>query len=275
MNSLSKKMHDYEVTPNPSIWNRVAGALDESNLQDEFPKKLYNSATPPPPSTWVAIENQLNKDEAAADTIVVARYRHFYWLRYAAAIVILGGIAFGILKFINPGNKDFGIVALREGVDTGIDQSIAAENQNKAERVLTTDETATLPTASTATGNIKTRSYPTSYTKSTEVSPIAYASFASNETQEIRNNPLYAYEDHVPDVSQRYILLMTPDGNFIRVSKKLSSLVCCVTGEEQDTACKDKIKAWQQKIADMNMAPSPGNFMDILSLVSSIGENEL
>ena len=42
---------------------------------------------------------------------------------------------------------------------------------------------------------------------------------------------------------------MTPDGNIIRMSKKWSGLVCCVSGEEQDEDCKNQIKKWQKKIA--------------------------
>ena len=84
---------------------------------------------------------------------------------------------------------------------------------------------------------------------------------------------IYAYEEHVPNLAESYIMLMTPDGNIIRMSKKWSDLVCCVSGEEQDDDCKDQLKKWQQKIATSSLAPSPGNFMDIFSLVSSLNED--
>ena len=74
-------------------------------------------------------------------------------------------------------------------------------------------------------------------------------------------------------LTDRYIMLMTPDGNIIRMSKKWSDLVCCVSGEEQDADCKDQLKKWQEKMAASSLAPSPGNFMDILSLVNSLDEN--
>lgn len=68
-------------------------------------------------------------------------------------------------------------------------------------------------------------------------------------------------------------MLMTPDGQFIRMSKKLGDLLCCVSGEEQDPDCIDQMKRWRQKIAISNLTPSPGNFMDILNLVKSLQEN--
>jgi hypothetical protein len=67
-------------------------------------------------------------------------------------------------------------------------------------------------------------------------------------------------------------MLMTPNGQIIRISKKLGDLVCCVSGEDQDQECQDQLKKWRQKIANAPVAPSPGNFMDILSLLQSIKE---
>ena len=68
-------------------------------------------------------------------------------------------------------------------------------------------------------------------------------------------------------------MLMTPDGNIIRMSKKLCDLVCCVSGQEQDEGCKSQLKIWQEKMASSSVAPSPGNFMDILNLVSTLQDN--
>ncbi len=96
--------------------------------------------------------------------------------------------------------------------------------------------------------------------------------YPDNQDTELAQS-IYAYEDHVPDLADRYVMLMTPDGNIIRVAKKWSDLLCCVSGEEQDADCKDQLKKWQQKMAASSLAPSPGNFMDILGLVNSLNEN--
>ena len=80
--------------------------------------------------------------------------------------------------------------------------------------------------------------------------------------------PVFINESNTDDVSDRYIMLMTPDGNFIRMSKKWADLACCVSGEDQDSGCKDQLQRWREKIACAPVAPSPGNFMDILNLIS-------
>ncbi len=92
---------------------------------------------------------------------------------------------------------------------------------------------------------------------------------------EFDTDPVYAYNELSPtNIADRYVMLMTPNG-IVRMSKKLGNLVCCVSGQEQDEDCKDQLKKWQEKIACSPVAPSPGNFMDILSLVSSLNNNEL
>ena len=87
-----------------------------------------------------------------------------------------------------------------------------------------------------------------------------------------RDNDIYSDEDSVSAIAGRYIMLMTPEGNIIRMSKKWSDLVCCVSGEEQDEDCKLQIKKWQKKLATSPINPTPGNFMDILELVNSLDE---
>ena len=75
------------------------------------------------------------------------------------------------------------------------------------------------------------------------------------------------------DITNRYILLMTPDGNIIRMSKKLRELVCCVSGEDQDKDCTDQMKKWRENIGNPSSTHSSSNFIDVLDLVKSMQEN--
>ena len=89
------------------------------------------------------------------------------------------------------------------------------------------------------------------------------------------NTPVFASGSSSIDMAARYAMLMTPDGNFIRISKKLGDLVCCVSGEEQDDECTDQLKKWRKKIANAPVAPSPGNFMDILDMLHTLKDGSL
>ena len=80
--------------------------------------------------------------------------------------------------------------------------------------------------------------------------------------------PVYAFNEHTPNLADRYIMYMTPEGGIVRMSKKWGDLVCCVSGQDQDENCKDQIKKWQEKLACAPVAN--GNFMDIFSLVNTL-----
>ena len=56
-----------------------------------------------------------------------------------------------------------------------------------------------------------------------------------------------SHSDSRIDNKNRYVMLMTPDGNIIRMSKKLGGLVCCVSGQEQDEECKSQLKVWRKR----------------------------
>ena len=59
-----------------------------------------------------------------------------------------------------------------------------------------------------------------------------------------------------------------PEGHVIRVSKKLSNMVCCVSVKEADQQCK-KPDGKMEKAACLFWRFTSNNFMDILSLVGS------
>ncbi|MES1214210.1 MAG: hypothetical protein ABUT20_01735, partial [Bacteroidota bacterium] len=71
-------------------------------------------------------------------------------------------------------------------------------------------------------------------------------------------------------INNRYITLLTTEGNLIRMSTKLMDLACCVSGEEQDNMCKDQLQKWREKIACSPVNASSGNVLDLLGLLTSI-----
>lgn len=248
--SLQDKMYNYEVTPPDGVWDKVAAALDEASSEDKFPATLYNIETKPPASAWEAIRSSLYEED---EKVVPLRKRTATFFRYAAAAIIIGVIAFGISIWNNSNQQsvDTAQATLNDtnSIKSGT-PSIATEKQEPDTEI--------------------------AYQDNAEKNPVKTAATKTNRNKTAGKeiiNPLYTYEDHgTTDISNRYIMLMTPDGNIIRMSKKWGDMVCCVSGEEQDEDCKQQIKNWQKKLATSPAATSPGNFMDILELVSSLEE---
>ncbi|WP_276504264.1 hypothetical protein [Terrimonas pollutisoli] len=273
MSSLKNKMISYEVTPPVGSWKKIAAALDEAHTQDQFPSRVYNMEITPPPNAWEKIEDSLNSN---TDTPVIAPVRRLSpLLRYAAAILI-GVVAFGIIRLTMTSNHTIDSTAR---VNVSKDSSAPLINLNAAGATADKGLESGQPPKQEVVVIEKDKSTISKSSSIAKRTPRPLHTLAArrnnvmNDVSEDLSQTLYAYADHIPTLADRYVMLMTPDGNIIRMSKKWSELLCCVSGEDQDADCKDQLKKWQQKIASSELAPSPGNFMDILGLVNSLNES--
>ena len=267
MSSLQNKLINYEVTPPPSAWDNIAAALDETTDNTEYPSRLFNMEVAPPAAAWDIISADL-----PVSNVVPLRKRSNSFYRYAAAALLIGILAFGAVKLMTGKTHSetdtlAGLISSKD--TTAIVKTIIASPAETN----TNQETSSSP-ASTVQNDtdLTTQPVKTRQQKNNISSGISTALY-TDESVDVDNNPLYAYED-ASNLADRYIMLMTPDGKFIRMSKKWGNLVCSVSGDEQDADCKDQLKKWQEKIACSPLAGSSGNFLDVLSLVNSLDDSQ-
>ena len=267
--SLKDKLYNQEVTPPPGTWDKIIINIDEAEMAANFPARLYNMEVTPPASSWDKVNASLNP---GTEPSVSPLRRIPAFLRYAAAAIFIGAIAFGIIK-LTAGSNNNENNATRASVSKDSSESVknkpTLSEETQIAKSDTDEDDVTLEQSKNLVAKLDhsvktiTRKFNTNRTQ------IPYT---DNSDAELSQS-IYAYEDHVPNLADRYVMLMTPDGNIIRMSKKWSDLLCCVSGEEQDPDCKDQLKKWQQKMATSSLAPSPGNFLDILGMVNSLNEN--
>ncbi|MEJ0105461.1 MAG: hypothetical protein WDO19_24155 [Bacteroidota bacterium] len=278
--SWNDRIKNTEETPPGNGWDKIAASLDESFNGYQFPVTLYNLEANPPADTWHKINSALDEDQTPAiplKKIISSRL----FIRYAAAACLVGLLSFAAIKF-------FGINKIKVG--TAIENSAAASKnilpqsaapeskaveqplQSQEER----DENALEQSKRTyakldlhghnITGKIK-RSL---YSSPAQLSAASSDAFLQ-KMPELQYSHRAAVNDSRNDQNaDRYLMFKDSEGRFIRISKKLTSLFCCVSGEEQDDNCTDQLKKWREKIASSSFIPSPDNFMDILDLVSSL-----
>ncbi|MBL7742390.1 MAG: hypothetical protein JNN00_02845 [Chitinophagaceae bacterium] len=291
MSNLSDRLYNYEQNPPGKAWGKIVAALDESHISDKFSSKLYNAEVTPPAMAWDKINAALDEKIAAGklynaevsppatawdkiagsldaghSPVVQLPRKSFPLLRYAAAAAVIGAIAFGVVKFSGRNSKPVseGMATSEEHNSPGNQESILTEDNsltiNNERQENTTGDASNRHSA--IDGNIKSspgKKAKIRYAINDDITPA---------------EAIYAYNEHTPGLADRYVMLMTPNG-IIRMSKKLGDIVCCVAGEEQTDNCKDQIKKLQEKLATTPVAVAPGNFMDILSLVSSLNETKL
>ena len=270
MSSLKDKIYNYEVTPPTGSWDKIVIDLDEAELVNKFPDRLYTMETPPPAGSWEKINDALNP---ANESAIPLLKRITPFLRYAAAAIFIGALAFGIIKLTVGGdNKLNNTAQTRVNKDSSESGKTAIKNvtaETQTVKSNTDDDDEALEQSKKLVAKLDHPLKNMARKLSADRNQVSYANNLDSELSQ----SIYAYEDHVPNLADRYVMLMTPDGNIIRMSKKWSELLCCVSGEEQDPDCKDQLKKWQQKMATSSLAPSPGNFLDILGLVNSLNEN--
>lgn len=263
MSSLKNKLYNYEQVPPAKVWEQIAAALDESHIADEFPSRLYNTEIAPPVSAWDKIAGALDNEDTKVIPLPAKRFPLF---RYAAAAVVIGLVTVGILKWTGSNNnQDAESLATSPKTVSPVNDTagLPAENASGKDSDVpgyVVPEEAVVPNPTIAR------------VKTSPAKKIKPGFALANDIQPAE--AIYAFNEESPKLADRYVMLMTPNG-IIRMSKKLGNIVCCVTGEEQDEDCKDQIRKWQEKLAASPVAPAPGNFMDILSLLSSLDENDL
>jgi hypothetical protein len=268
MSSLKHKMTNYEVVPPAQAWDNIAASLDESESGQSFPSRLHDMQVNPPAAAWINIENELTGAEAP---VIPLKKRSNPFVRYAAAAIVIGILAVAVFRYsgrtngtsdVNP-TKD---IATTQPEKSGVIPAPPTEKNNLP--AINPDEVIIDNRAVIA--QVEQPSHTAEHRSIHRASAVS--NYPSGDASDYAGNPLYAYADYtLPDVADRYIMLMTPQGTIIRMSKKLGNLVCCVSGEEQDADCKSQLKKWQEKLASSPAAP--GNFLDIVNMVNSLDDN--
>lgn len=287
---------DHEVTPPPAAWSFILAELDEQDQLKQVGQQLMNAAVvppaahwnkllssledisigrqlaetevPPPAGTWNKIAQELNTGDASSVKKITP------WWRYAAAAAILITAGLGIFRFTRP-SVTREEMAIHSDSSHTTDPLFKEQHKETLEEIVaivpeTNDEARNEAALEASKKTYARLEYP-SKKMAREVSAFYFHTFPTEATGRGLDEPGTA----VPESSkaERYITLMTPEGNIIRVSKKLGGMVCCISGEAEDPACTDQLKKWREKIVASPLGHSADSFLELLQLVNTAEEN--
>lgn len=225
---LAGKLYGTEVTPPPMAWDNITKELDDQKALEIIEKKLSNIQVTPPNAAWVNIIKELEGKKQEPALVVPMNHG---WLKYAAAACFIAIVSISAFFILTDNNSNTNYTA---------GNSVKSNGTPNVKNALQTG------TQQANAGNSQQQALKGIRTK------LGNAYSASNE----RNS----------DLQNRYIILMTQDGNIVRMSKKVSNMADCIAGE--DHSCDDQISKWQKEMASSNAASSPDNFLDILDMAS-------
>lgn len=300
------RLYNYEVSPPNGIWEKISAELDESELGARFPFKLRELAVIPPVQAWHKIvayldETSLVHDYAArlggismtapaatwdkiaskldaGEELIPSKKRTIPWFRYAAAAAILAMLIWAGTGLLNNKSKEAELAKsnfttpVQPTPDNQITVPVIDSTEIKKELAL--DEFRNDQALEASKKTFAKLDLPAKRSKIRNAADFFFASESSNNETTSRG---FSFGNDDPDcleLSCRYVMLMTPEGNIIRMSKKLIDLVCCVSGEDQDKDCVDQMKKWREKLAYTPAGHSPGNFIELLNLVNALQENQ-
>ncbi len=265
-------LREMTVPPPAHCWNNISTQLDMEMTADDMAARLYAAEAVPPAAAWDKIRASLD-----GETSIPERRRIAPLARFAAAAAIIGFLAFGAIRLFDTGTKDPENITVKTTdastkdlpatKDNDLPENVAAANTVDPDEEARNDAALEESKTTFAKLDIASRK------RTAAASQFSFSNYIP--TNVLSEHGSSGYEEALstePDQANRYIVLMTPEGHFIRMSKKLSDLVCCVSGEEEDENCLLQMKKWRKQLAGSG-ASHPGNFMDILNLVGSLRDN--
>jgi hypothetical protein len=273
-NRFPALLKNAEITAPSSAWQNIAAALDENILSSTTTASLYQMEVPPPAAAWDTIKKTLAIEQEAA----IPEHRRFApFIKYAAAAAITGLLFWGGLSLFSGDKKGNTVASISEPVE-----AVSTNNSLKIpDELITADVNAA---AEEARNDAALEASKTVFAKvdvpalqrkiKNNIAISSYNStdeYPSGSVRSIGIDDIDSNDEEL--IAEKYVTLMTPDGKLVRMSKKLGDLVCCISGEEQDLDCIEQMKRWRDKMTNRPGVHSPGNFLDIVNLVSSLQEN--
>lgn len=249
--NLSQKLQNLQVAAPVLAWENISGELDDEKSFEIIGKKLSSVAVAPPADVWGKIQENLSitlpvtKKEAPVIPLKIRISK------YAAAAAVIGILVLSAYFLAQRSSQDVDTIQKSFADNTSViksaDQPIAkADLQDKIKLQKTSivadsaQRHAALPLASQNEGVLTTsngNSYSTTVEKNREV-------------------------------DGRYIVLMTEEGNVVRMNKKVSGMADCIAGEDVSQECNNKIEEWQKELAAMPVLASPDNILGLLELAN-------
>ena len=270
---ISSRLNAIEVIPPTSVWQSINVSLDEQLLEKEYAEKLTHIHITPPPGSWNKIKLLLNSE---ADIATTEKRKISPLLKYAAAAIITGLLAWGGVQLLSADSSKTNVATIDKPSPNSFTETPVINNPLD-ENIAVPDVTASLEEArndAALEASKKTFARLDVTARRSKIKNAADFYFVTdNYEPSARGFSIDPIAKPAADITNRYIILMTPDGNIIRMSKKLRELVCCVSGEDQDKDCIDQMKKWRENIGNPSSTHSSSNFIDVLDIVKCMQEN--
>jgi hypothetical protein len=253
--NLQNKLYHFEANPPQEVWDKIAESLD---TEETFPERLFRYEVQPPPQAWSMIEASLDQANTPAKVIPLSRYKKP--LRYiAAASTIAIVLAITTLNTREPGGN---ITQANTKTSLPINQASVLPLPKKP--VLVEEPAPMSPTVVTTARTEKAgRVYRKTSAPKKELGVIDPQNAINSVSLSGQFIPDEVNKEQMFDFSvlDNYMVCSDGNGNAIKLSKKLFSLVSCPTG---DGSCKERIHQLRQKLTANTVSTDFAGLLEIV-----------
>ena len=269
-----------EVTPPPSVWEKLSVSIDEINADNVIGKKVLDAELTPPVAAWQNISTTINPAEKKEKKAVIINLK-----RFAAAAIFIGVILTGWFVFKN--NKGNDTLA---GVQIPVEKKITTDTNTNKENKSDITNLNNLPTT----------------TSVAVVNPASLIKTKQNKTREVKHNRSYAvsqtanvqyaalnndrpginsFAQPIDDLSmvtsdQNYLTMVNANGRLVKIPAQFANLAPHLQNKPvaedyyeimfgEGAYWKETLTEWRKKVASFPVGSGDAftSFIELLKTV--------
>jgi hypothetical protein len=222
---------------------------------EDAKNRMYNYEVTPPEGVWNAIASELDKEGAKVIPIAKKRSNTFYYVAAASVAVILLAVIF----FNRPSKestKQFVTAPGKTHTDTAVNNNRTIITVPEEEKVVAKDHVSD---------------------DHEEVAQNKFQKGGPNpgDIHRLSKKKDTTVNDLAAGNSSRYITIAGPQGQPVKVSSKMAMLID--SSDERvppKPIWNKKINEWREIMKGNTLAPTPGNFLDIIELTKTVKDHK-
>ncbi|TXH22380.1 MAG: hypothetical protein E6Q95_02330 [Chitinophagaceae bacterium] len=251
LDHTTSSLQNIEVTPPAHLWDQIQQKLDQSDEYIKVAATLQHIEIAPPAQVWNQIQATLdetkeNKKESGAKIISINSAPNNNWKKYiaiAASIAFIAFLGIRLSDFDNENTNSLASTEIKSNTTESTDTKNTSTQQESIANVLENNTPAFNPSISPNDKDL---------TKNKNT---------ASDISTAKNNE----EKPITSRKNDYLVLMTNDGEIVRLSKKAGNMARCISGEHADGECNEKLKEIQKEVSSKTILSGP---LDILSLAT-------
>ena len=226
---------------------------------DDVKNRMYNYETPPPEGVWESIAAELDRNEAKVIPISSQKKNYtFYYIAAASAVILI----FSLIFFTNRSKPN--------------DQFVTTSGEIVKDSITNHD----------SANDTVMMTVPKEEKHTTKIHSEPDHSLAQNKSQkkgQDEKQTKEAIKKSLPEdddliasnTPSKYMIIEGPQGQPVKVSSKMALLI---DSSETKIASKPiwnkKINEWREIMKGNTLAPTPGNFLDIVELTKTLKDRK-